>query len=241
MANGWVIFEGLSAIDSGIPIIVVVTPDSRNVKTGPMWQSWILLRDVSPMDGLAHRSGADRAICGDCVHRGVDGFRSCYVNVAWAPMQVWHAYKRGDYRPGLPEVCGPIRLGAYGDPAAVALHVWTLLLGRQLRPAWTGYTHLWRTCDPRFQRYLMASVDSWEEANRAQDLGWRTYRVRRVDEGLRLAEIVCPASDEAGHRVTCLQCRLCMGGGRAGAKSIAIYPHGSGEGFVEDRRQGRLF
>lgn len=232
-AVGWVIYNGPSMIEN-TPIVAIVTPSSENTKTGPMAQAWILCRDVDP--GAALKRAADYAICGTCVHRGPD--RSCYVNVGWAPASVWASFSRGNYVWGWPPLdLPPIRLGAYGDPAAVPIEVWLRLLDR--RPAWTGYTHLWKTCPPAFKRIVMASVDSPAERVEAERDGWRTYRVCPDIVEHDRNEIVCPASDEAGHKVTCLQCRLCMGTSKP-AKSIVIAPHGRNAGSMYRRLQGLL-
>jgi hypothetical protein len=41
----------------------------------------------------------------------------------------------------------------------------------------------------------------------------------------RCAEFGCPASDEAHHRTTCAQCRLCRGTSSP-ARSVSIIAHG---------------
>jgi len=91
-----------------------------------------------------------------------------------------------------------VRLGAYGDPAAIPFEVW-----RQLLATAAGHSrtpHAWRTCDPRFKAIAMASVDDVREFHEAGLRGWRTFRIRRtVDDAIIAgAEFVCPASDEAG-------------------------------------------
>lgn len=242
--TGAVAYHSASVLD-GAPIVVLLTGPSANVKTGPMIQSWILRADVQPMD--AARSGDDYSICGDCRYRRDrdDGTRACYVNLAWAPRGVWKAWKRGEYTASRDAVLAraPLRLGAYGDPAVVPFIVWQRLLAISAAAghrSWTGYTHQWHTCDPRFKTICMASVDTQAETDAATRAGWRTFRVRSVSDTLRPGEIICPASDEAGHRVTCLQCRLCMGTQKA-AKSIAIYAHGPRAGFAEAARQERLW
>lgn len=245
---GFLAYEGPSLID-GAPIVVAVTLDSNNTKTGPMAQAWILRTDMHPV--AATSDGHDDSICGGCIHRGdkeAGRTRTCYVNVAWAPSQVYKAYRQGNYySPFLPSVVPPIRLGAYGDPLAIPLRVWEKILRRQEKPAWTGYTHLWK--DARklghnvklAQRLVMASVDSRLEQNAAVKAGWRTFRVRTVGQRLLSDEIVCPASDEAGHKVKCIQCRLCMGTSKP-AKSIAIYVHGTAERTGTQRlQQPQLF
>ena len=74
----------------------------------------------------------------------------------------------------------------------------------------------------------MASADSIDEARRAWSEGLRTFRVvRSVDDIDRDNEVLCPASEEAGKRVTCEDCRLCTGQ-RGSVKSVAIPAHGAG-------------
>ena len=221
---GHVFYEGTSRIDGTSPVVLIVTLGSRNTKTGDMDQAWILRRDVHPL--VAARNGQDVAICGDCRHRELNA-RSCYVNVQFAPAAIYRAYKAGAYERGrVADLRGRfVRLGAYGDPAAIPLDVWEPMLDKLA--GWTGYTHQWRTCSRAFKRFLMASVDTEAEFVEARSEGWRTFRVRQTPSLLD-GEIVCPASREAGHRTTCERCRLCSGTahGNGAAKSIAIYAHG---------------
>lgn len=212
-------------LDGATRVVALVsgfdTP-SRNSKTGPLIQTWILHAGAHPMDAI--RTGQDAAICGDCVHRG----RSCYVNVGWAPGNLWRAWRRGSTVPLQLPAGRVVRLGAYGDPAAVPFAVWRAFLA----PArgWVGYTHQWRLPQVApFKALCMASVDTPEEANEARALGWRTFRIRPMGGALSAdaCEVVCPASDEAGNRVTCEKCRLCDGGARAKAPHVAIIAHGS--------------
>lgn len=111
-----------------------------------------------------------------------------------------------------------LRAGAYGDPAMIPLSVWRALYGEDIQG--TGYTHQWRTCDVEYQRYLMASVQSVEEAAEAIALGWRTYRVDLEGTGAQDGEITCP---EQTRGISCDNCRLC-GGTRKDAKNIVIKP-----------------
>ncbi len=72
LEEGFVLYDGPSLID-GAPILAIVTGTSKasvsgNVKTGPMLQTWILRKDVSPQ--AAVDQGLDGSICGDCMHRG---------------------------------------------------------------------------------------------------------------------------------------------------------------------------
>lgn len=212
-----VIWEGRSQLDHSSPVVAVVTglaKASDNPKTGRMAQLWILRADKNPLAALQDRS--DDAICGDCKLRGDSTkTRSCYVSVRQAPYQVFNAYDRGSYDRSTPTEVNrllrdkglSIRLGAYGDPVALPLHVLQDLTADVRH---TGYTHQWRQ-SAEYIPYLMASVDDAAEYAAAKHMGWRTFRCRTVEEKLFYREIVCPASDEAGHRTTCERCLLCDG------------------------------
>lgn len=224
-----VFYRGPSLL-TGDPIVGVLTGlavRTSNAKTGPVLQTWILRSDRTPMDAV--RQNLDDAICGDCALRGRDGRdRRCYVAPWLAPNNVWRTLER------YPEVSWPeleartrgrsLRLGAYGDPAAIPFEVWQVLLAPVA--GWIGYTHQWRTCDPRFKTIVMASVDSEAEWHDAHAAGWRTFRVLTSTENVLIGkECACPASDEMGHRTTCERCQLCRGTSRP-ARSVAIRAHG---------------
>lgn len=245
--NGFVLFEGPSLID-GAPIVVIViglARASKNSKTGGMVQTYILRQDVSPLDAL--RQGLDKSICGGCRHRpqwhdgAKYGKRSCYVNVAQGPTQVWKTYRAGKYpRVPLSQVAPltqgrNVRLGSYGDPAAVPLVYWqTLTLGSA---GHTGYTHQWQSARLRGVASLcQASVDTPEEAEKARELGLGYFRVRTADQPALEGEVVCPASAEAGKVTTCADCRMCDGSGRA----VTIIAHGIGaRAFTGEGRKAR--
>ena len=235
-ASNLIFYRGPSEI-SGEPIFGIVGRETSNRKTGPVVQSWILRRDLSPIDAV--KSGGDRAICGDCRHRG-DGagnMRSCYVEYFRAPFNLWRALpKTGvDITPQELSVLlrgKHLRLGAYGDPAAIPFRVWKTLLAQV--SGWTAYTHQWQRCDPAFKSIAMASVDSEGEQRQAESFGWRTFRVRSANEPLMTSELACPASDEGGHLAQCASCGLCCGSPRQ-ARSIAIVAHGGGAvHFIND-------
>ena len=117
------------------------------------------------------------------------------------------------------------RAGSYGDPAMIPVHIWQSLYGDSFdwspNTQGAGYTHQWRTCDQRLQRYCMASVQTKAEAIEAQAMGWRTYRVDTEGIGATTGEIICPESRNS--KVSCDSCRLC-GGTRKQAKNIVIPP-----------------
>jgi hypothetical protein len=228
--NGYIIYEGPSQLagQADVPIVAILTLDSANPKTGPMHQLWILRSDMPPTDAIY--SGADGGICGDCALRGTPGGhdRECYVNVAFAPSAVYRTYKRGlyptwdmgwaDRAEAWPFASDgstakwalrlPIRLGAYGDPAAVPPAALRMLV--RYTSGYTGFTHAWRTCDPSLKTLLMASVETPAQAREAHLLGWRTARAAPSTDTSHW-EIVCPATEEAGKRTTCDRCQLCNG------------------------------
>jgi len=240
-ANGVILYEGPSTLD-GEPIVVIATglrTGSTNAKTGEMVQTYIMRSDMPPIDAV--RAGADASICGGCPHRG-DGTgagRSCYVTLLHGPRAVYAAYKRGSY----PQASGRlsdifkdrmVRLGTYGDPMAVRSNLWRLVLGQAA--GWTGYTHQWRLQgrDAEWPKFVMASVDTEQEMRDAHALGFRTFRVTpNAHENIKGLEIVCPASEEAGKRTTCEQCRACMGTSAKARVSIQIAAHGAGKRHVQ--------
>lgn len=213
--NGVILYEGPSLLD-GAPIVVIaigLNSPSTNRKTGAMIQTYILRSNVEPTAAVA--SGGDKSICGDCRHRGARGKgRTCYVNVGQGPLGVYRAYRRGRY-PGISDTnyrsdIGDgriVRLGTYGDPAAVPVYVWhQLLIGAK---GHTGYTHQWRTA-VGLKSLCMASCDTCAESLEAQSLGWRTFRVDMVGTGTGVTgESLCPASRVYLHSRTR---RLCCHG-----------------------------
>jgi hypothetical protein len=229
MSTGYTVYQGPSALD-GSPIVAVVTLRSSNTKTGDMAQLWILPALANPVEAV--KRGVDASVCGDCKHRGVNGSaRTCYVNVGQAPLSVYRAYTAGRYTHSLDAACDAIaydalkvRLGAYGDPAALPLEIIARLASAS--SGWTGYTHQWKS-RPELARYCMASVDSLEEQTSATALGWRCFRVLAVGQGIDAPDtILCPSD-----KVQCSKCRLCAGTSRP-AKSIAIEAHGSGKKYL---------
>lgn len=214
--TGYVLWEGPSPID-GSPIVAIATLHSSNTKTGNMVQTWILRQDLHPVQAV--KTGEDESICGGCPHRGngMNGKgRTCYVNVGQGPRAVWAAYTAGKY-PQIPASDIPsigyeraVRLGAYGDPAMIPVGIWRSLIS--LSKGHTGYTHQWNTSiGQNLKDICMASVDTEAQAMQARDNGWRTFRVRSSIGSVLSKEVVCPASEEGGHKTTCENCLLCRG------------------------------
>ena len=158
--------------------------------------------------------------------------RKCYVNLGQGVLIVYKAFLRGVYKEAL-VVEGDgfkinqirdmgrgrfVRVGTYGDPAAVPQRVWELLLSDA--DGFTAYTHQkpWRP------EIAMQSADSHAEAVMHWKENRRTFRViADLGELDKENETLCPASKEMGRRVQCAECRLCAGFKQA--KSIAIVEH----------------
>ena len=233
---GIILWSGKSLLD-GERIAVVATgifTKTENRKTGDMIQTYIIRRDIHPM--LARRMGEDKSVCGDCKQKENS---TCYVNLCHGPIGVFHALVDGSYREWQDDDIELlkdrfIRIGSYGDPAAVPYEVWNKIC--MAAKGSTGYTHQWdnKKIDQRLKNICMASVDSIvgynKEYNKARALGWRTFRIRESDKNLLMDdEMVCPASKEAGVLTTCQKCNLCCGLNRANAKNPVIILHADSE------------
>lgn len=226
--SGALLWKGPSEID-GESILLIAINNSTNRKTGGMIQTYILRSDVDPI--TATQSGADYSICGNCTHRHTDR-GTCYVRVGTGPTEVWKSHKRENYpRLSLSEgnlyLTGQkVRLGTYGDPAAVPFHVWEALLHGMKRI--TGYTHQWhyKKYSP-LSRWCMASCDTPEEQQQAKKLGWRTFTVVPSNqEVVRTKELLCPASEQAGKILQCQSCLACGGHSATNHADVFIPVHG---------------
>ena len=222
-----ILYNGPSLLD-GEPIVMIATYSNRNTKTGRVVQTYILRSDINPLE--ASKTGADFSICGNCPMRGevttdpnrkIAKGRKCYVNLGQGVLIVFKSFLRGVYQEGNPRDMGRgrfVRVGTYGDPAAVPQRVWELLLSDA--DGFTAYTHQkpWRP------EIAMQSADSHAEAVMHWKENRRTFRViADLGELDKANETICPASKEAGRRVQCAECRLCAGFKQA--KSIAIVQH----------------
>jgi len=241
-----IIYEGPSLLD-GQQIVVIATgikSKSSNGKTGGMIQTWILLRDIDPRE--ANKSGADYAICGQCPHRGkattaldkaLAVERTCYVIIFQAPLNVWKTYHRGNYDRAVDSAAianvgkdRKVRLGSYGDPAAVPAYVWQALLSKSIGR--TGYSHQSGLDNADFVAdIMMISADNMALARAAWTNGHRTFRIIDSVDDMDANEVLCPASKEAGERTNCENCGLCAGSSIK-AKSIAIVAHGNGAKYA---------
>ena len=222
-----IIYNGPSLLD-GKPIVVIATFSNRNTKTGAVVQTYILRSDINPLE--ASKTGEDFSICGDCTMRGevnddpkrkIAKARRCYVNLGQGVLIVYKSFLRGVYQIAQPRDIGRgrfVRVGTYGDPAAVPAQVWTDLLAEAT--TFTAYSHQsgWRP------DIAMQSADNRAQAVAHWKAGRRTFRViSDLAELDKANEALCPASKEAGRRVQCTACKLCKGSSLG--KSIAIVEH----------------
>jgi hypothetical protein len=163
---------------------------------------------------------------------GQSAKRECYVLLGQGPTGVYKGLAKNIY----PEAQDAahiaalgrgrmVRIGTYGDGAAVPAWVWQALISDA--KGHTAYSHQFDVNGASASAALyMQSAGSETEARDAWAKGRRTFRViQSLDQIVKGSEIVCPASKEAGARVQCAECKLC-GGADVKGKSIAIVDHG---------------
>lgn len=236
--NGYILYDGPSMLD-GEPIVAIATMNSRNAKTGNMVQVWILRKDMKPTEAV--QTGADASICGECPHRGAiengkNVRRSCYVRVFHGPSSVYRAFKRDRYETlevsKMPRTFRNrfVRLGAYGDPAALPAEVIEAILRRAA--GWTGYTHSWAK-RPDLAQWCMASCDTAMDEKKSALLGFRAFRVTAEPmPKLSKRHFVCPASEEAGKKLQCFECGSCNGKGDGRRSNVQIAVHGTSRKYA---------
>ena len=238
--NALKFYDGPSELD-GSPIVGIVSglvSPSRNRKTGDLFQTWIMPRDVKPNDAV--KTGDDVSVCGDCIlrpilhrHKPIEDW-PCYVKTFQGPRSVWEATRDLPVAKLSDVVDGPnrrtgIRFGAWGDPTAIPLLEWRVLLRAMHRSIDTahspGYTHQWETCDPAWAGHVMASVHTEDDRQLAKGRGFRTFRIIGSASEVGQGEILCPNTT---HGVQCADCGLCDGSTGVdwdGRKDIAIVVH----------------
>jgi hypothetical protein len=217
-----------------------------------------------------------KSICGDCPHAwqynestGQYGKGTCYVREYQAPAAVLGAIARritgesDSYAVAgvdFPESWIPelgrgrdVRLGSYGDPAAVPAAVSIDFVKHAAGR--TGYTHFWKSANARARSnalalsdIVMASADSPVDVESARALGYRAFFVvphGSIGEGRdvisnarKLGATLCPASKEfeiaTGRRTNCQACGICSGatGKGANARDVLIPDHSATKGVA---------
>ena len=140
-----------------------------------------------------------------------------------APSSIYRSYKKGNYTDFTnPRVFDglDVRLGSYGDPAAVPFDVWEQVL--KYSRSNTGYTHQHKhkNFDERIADVCMVSVDTEKQAIQAHRKGYKTFRVKSEGMPNLKGEGTC-ANEVAG--LSCKECGLCDGK----IANISITVHGA--------------
>ena len=159
--NTFIIYEGPSMLD-GLDIVVLISgfkTRSKNDKTGDMFQTWILVKDIHPVE--AAKMGLDVSICGDCIRRPIHE-NTCYVQLGKAVTSMWRAYKYDRYEKVTPAQVADmisnhkrtkkLRIGSYGDPLAVPSEVFKPLI--DVAESFTGYTHQVKRANKEWSCYF---------------------------------------------------------------------------------------
>ena len=228
-----ILYHGPAAAPYRGTVTAVLFRSLDNPKTGPTLAIAIL--PGTGMTAVSDRTqGEDGACCGACPFRSVAGGGNggCYVSsvalmgYTAAARSAWQADAHGfpsawPMRHGRPL---PLRLGAYGDPAALPAHVIRSVrahAGASGAHVW-GYTHGWAK-RPDLADMCMASVESSAGQARAVAKGWRVYRIVRDASELATTGL---QECESSTGLACVDCRKCAGTGAAADNGRAIIVHG---------------
>lgn len=225
--NTYILWEGKSQFDD-TPLVVLLSGVrySDNDKTGNMLQTFILRQDMLPTEAV--KKGDDFSTCGNCPQRPITARKTkssvCYVNLGQGINQVWRKYALGKYThlqdADYHHLKGrKLRMGSYGDPAAIPFSVWSKLLSHV--SSHTGYTSSWR--EPvayHLKGICQASCNTVELKNKAESLGWNTFT--NVPEGSNAPDnaVLCP--NVKNDEIKCLTCGLCDGK----KQNVFLYDHG---------------
>jgi len=231
--RGYIVYRGPSVLD-GSPIVAVATLKTSNGKTGNMVQVWILPdKGRNPLKAV--QTNDNFGACGTCPLQGVYDEtkgkivdRVCYVNLGQAPNAVYNGLERGiypTYDPARHEktlLGRKMRLGAYGDPAALPAALVAYL--SDVGTGHTGYSHqlLWmeRGVADELAKRMMASCHTPAMRTEAKKRGYRTFTVLS-DHTQSDGDLECP---NYTHGIQCEQCGLCNGSD-GGGRSIYVIAH----------------
>ena len=218
--NSAIVYEGASLID-GQPVVAIATGFlmGNNSKLGSnVVQVWVMRSDLSPVEAI--KTEQDYSVCGDCPLRG----KVCYVNLTFAPTQIYRTYKRGGYEPigdrhlqRIKDYGKVLRLTAYGDIAAIPKSAIAPLINSASHTI--GYTHQWRASSD-YKGIVMASCESVDDVKQARAIGWQTFRVKAKSDPLLPQEQAC--TNQTNKAIQCEDCKLCDGK----TKSVAVDVHG---------------
>ena len=206
-----------------VAIATGIDHPSKNAKTGELIQIYVL-----PEEELSYRK--NDSVCGDWPLSG----KACYVNLIWGVRSVWQGLSKKSLSPWKEikeKLSGKkIRFAAYGE--IVLLPIGLIRKIAKISGGTICYTHQWSK--PRYQKYknfCMASVENLEDKKRANELGWKTYRIVSSAQDITYNEILCPADktyfEKTGKKIHCSDCMLCSGTSSRTPKDICIIAHGS--------------
>lgn len=211
---------------SVVLVLTNIKGGSQNEKTGDMVQSWVFDRNKLT-DRVFGAKCSECPMVSECYvmkGRGAHNAVRRATLKALGLLEGNTSYKVVSLSEVLPMLSGrPLRLGSYGDPSAIPLDDMRALV--EAADGHTGYTHFWRSSDPAYSQFLMASVEDLAGEMLAQSLGYRTYRVLRKHETqheVSERSILC-LEKSAG--LSCADCLVCCGTSKPRAKNIYIYEH----------------
>jgi len=221
-------------------ILINFQKGSSNTKTGVVIQNYLI-----PLSwGEEGRVMDDKEVCFDCPHSQSKN-ATCYVRKgnpyrglisktksANRVIKDIPEYNSKTEEAILKMVEGQfVRFGAYGEPVLLGENLVKKIT--KVAKNWTGYTHQWHQAKYDWaKKYFMASVDSKFEESLAKQKGWRPFFVSNDPSYVqdKTKSTLCPASAEAGRKLTCNACALCKGTSAVNkankmAKSIFIPMH----------------
>lgn len=226
--QSFILYHGPAAKPYKGVITVVVFMSESNPKTGPCIAVAIL-----PGDGKRamsdRKAGLDVSVCGVCPFRSLasGGKGGCYVS-AFALMgyagSAAAAWKRADPYAFPESTILPMRLGAYGDPAAIPVDAFNRLMDWHGGSCW-GYTHGWRhSAAQHLKGTCMASVETPEHQTQAVAKGWRVYRIVASLQAIKATGLT---ECESAKGVECIACGACSGDKARQDHGRAIVIHGA--------------
>jgi hypothetical protein len=237
--RGFIMYEGKSLLGGDDQIVCIAVLKSENKKTGKMVQVYIIPKDVGPIEAI--KAGKNFGACGTCPLQGEYALifkknggmekrfvnRVCYVNLGHGPSTVYQAYMAGKYKHYVKRhhekyIAGrKVRIGAYGDPAAIPLKLVKYLA--YISSGWTGYSHqmFWVRHAAELANYVMASCHTPAQHAEARRRGWRSFVA--IPKGGQAPErsVECP---HYTHGVNCETCLLCDGNNKQ-AKDVYVIAH----------------
>lgn len=236
--NTSILYSGKSEYTNN-PIEAYITLKSANIKTGNIPQISIMPKGIKPTDSI--KTGQDKDVCGGCPLRPIlfdpkKNDSPCYVNCGFAPNAINRAKNKPQYN--YEDFFDVIRIGSWGDSASIKKP--SLLKIVRLSKRVLNYTHAWHLKKFSFLKsFSMASVHSIEEKNKANLLGFRTFRTvkpipfadhlkhfknaKHVVNDIQKNEIVCP--NFVNNAIQCKMCKLCCGDQIKSKVDIVIPSH----------------